>query len=290
MTRIRMSCCTVMLVLALGGYAIAQERVPADTTEDAAEQVWSFIRGKGYRPYLEAGYGYGLLSHKDFEGDLPTLGVLQAKLGYRKITPFRNINVQLDDRFIVGSYSASSVAPGKETTDSLSADVYRFGMGQRSGYGWNLFNLTPYHQYSLNLLKLDNSFPPSLSSPDSAILARAGGDYRLGMTTEAGIQAELFSTLGVAVSYEAAVLYNRVVFWEWLGSYFIASTAIGAISTFAEDIVGVSPILGPVLYFVLRNGVALAYFYAVSDNMNWPFDSETPMMMQSVRLDFSLRF
>ena len=198
--------------------------------------------------------------------------------------------MQLDDRFIFGTYSSSGLAPGEETADNLSADVYRFGAGQRSGYGWDFLNITPYHQYTISLLKMDNSFPSSLTSPDSAILARVGGDFRLGMTTEAGLSGELLSTFGVGLSYETSVLYNRVVFWEWFGSYFVATTAIGAISTFAEDIVGVSPILGPVLYFVLRNGVALAYFYALSDNMNWPFDSETPMMTHAVRLDLTLRF
>jgi len=282
----------VVSLFASIGRIAAQETTPAspDTTISSPEEVWNFIHGRDYRPYLEVGYGLGLLSHKDFSADLPTMGVLQGKIGYRKIKPFKDINVQLDDRFLIGTYSSSSVVPGEETADSLTADVYRFGAGVRSGYGWNFLNLTPYHQYSISTLKIVNSFPAQLSSPDSAILARAGGAYKLGMTTEAGLSAEIFSSLGVAASYETAVIYNKVVFWEWLGSYFVAATAIGVMSEFAEDIVSVSPILGPVLYFVLRNGVAIAYFYALSDNMNWPFDSETPMMTHSFRLDFSLRF
>jgi hypothetical protein len=281
-----------LLVLLVAGFAVGQDAQPTrpDTTTSQAEEIWHWLRGRDFRPYLEAGYGYGLLSHRDFSADLPEMGVVQARIGYRQVRPFNSINVQLDDRFIVGTYSTSSLIPGEDTADSLSAEVIRFGTGHRSGYGWNLLNLTPYHQYTISMLKMNNSFPSTLSSADSAILARVGGAFRLGMTTEAGVSAELFSTFGVAASYEASVLYTRVVFWEWLGSYFVAATAIGAISAFAEDIVSVSPVLGPILYFALRNGVALAYFYAVSDNMNWPFDSETPMMMHSIRLNFSLRF
>jgi hypothetical protein len=292
MSIFRMMCTGAFVTLILASLAAAQDTpLPAqDTVRSSTDEVIDFFRGRDARPFLEAGYGYGMLSHKDFSGDLPTMGVIQGRIGYRTIRPFKKINVHLDDRFFVGSYSSSTLAPGKETSDSLNADVYRFGAGQRVGYGWDFLHLTPYHQYSISALKMVNSFPSSLSSPDSAILARAGNAYKLGMTTEAGLSAELFSTLGVAASYEAAVIYNKVVVWEWLGSYFIAATAIGAISTFADDIVGVSPVLGPVLYFVLRNGVALAYFYALSDNMNWPFDSETPMMTHSFRLDFSLRF
>ena len=75
---------TALLLLLTGSPAVAQNATPSpsDTTVNTAEEVWKFIRGRDYRPYLEAGYGYGLLSHQDFSADLPTMGVLQAKLGY----------------------------------------------------------------------------------------------------------------------------------------------------------------------------------------------------------------
>jgi hypothetical protein len=66
--------------------------------------------------------------------------------------------------------------------------------------------------------------------------------------------------------------------------------SLGAVSYFAEAIVNSSPFLGPLMYFVLKNGLSLAWYYAMKDQMYWPIESEAPLTMETIRLGASFTF
>ena len=70
----------------------------------------------------------------------------------------------------------------------------------------------------------------------------------------------------------------------------IMQGGMNIVSVFADDIVKSSPVLGPILYFVLRNGIAYAFYTGLQDRMNWPFESETPLTMETIKLGASLKF
>jgi hypothetical protein len=123
-----------------------------------------------------------------------------------------------------------------------------------------------------------------------SILERYEGTYRFGMNTEGGIRLSFSKLLALTASYEVAVVYPRHVFWPWLGSYAILNIATGLVSGFSDDIMRSSPAAGPIVYFLLKNGIAFAYYQGVKDKMNWPFTSETPMMLNTFKLGLSFTF
>jgi hypothetical protein len=254
--------------------------------------MWSFLTEGDFDPVLEGSYGYGLFSHNLYTADLPAAATISLKLGFREVKNYKSWGKKLDERFLIGTYAKSSIPPGKEGSGGTAGEWWRVGTGQRSGYGWELGNqaLIPYHQYSFEITEPTFTPGAGLTPGDSAILLRTAGDWRLGMSTEGGLDVELFSTIAASAGYEMSVIYPRVVFPKWIGSYLIASSSIILISNFAEEIVKTSPFFGPILYFVLRNGVAYAFFYAFRGDMNWPFPSETPMMVQTLKLNVSIRF
>jgi hypothetical protein len=174
----------------------------------------------------------------------------------------------------------------------LYGEWWRVGVGQRSGYGWEIGRqaLIPYHQYAFNYMNVKFDNTASLTPEDTALVNRVMGKGRLGMSTEGGVTVELFSSLSASAGYEATVVYTRLVFPEWICSYLLLGSAVVVMSEYAEEIVGSSPVLGPILYFVLRNAVAYGFFYAFRSQMNWPFPSETPFMTQTFKIDVSLRF
>ncbi len=264
----------------------------AQSSSSGASSLWDFLAEGNFDPIIEGSYGYGLFDHKQFSADLPTTGVVGLKFGFREVEPFKRWGKKLDERFLIGSYAKTTVPPGTTGTGGMDGEWWRVGSGQRSGYGWAIGDqsIIPYHQYAFNLVEAKFSNMGSLSAGDSALVARVIGSPRLGMSTEAGATVELFSSLSASAGYEAAVIYSRVVFPEWFGSYLLAASSVIVISTFAEEIVSSSPFLGPILYFVLRNGVAYGFFYAFRGQMNWPFPSETPFMTHTFKLDVSLRF
>jgi hypothetical protein len=75
-----------------------------------------------------------------------------------------------------------------------------------------------------------------------------------------------------------------------LGSYALLQIGLGAVSNFTDDIIESSPLAGPVFYFLLRNGLSYAYYQGVSNRMNWPFSSETPMMIATYKFGISYTF
>jgi hypothetical protein len=75
-----------------------------------------------------------------------------------------------------------------------------------------------------------------------------------------------------------------------LGSYTIIQIGMGMISAFGDDIVQASPTFGPIFYFLLKNGLAYGFYQGVKEKMNWPFNSETPLTIETYRIGLSFTF
>jgi len=275
-----------MLLAGAGGSIFAQG------SQGGSKSMWSFLTEGNFEPIIEGSYGYGLFDQKLFVADLPKAGVLGLKLGYREVRPFKTWGMKLDERFLAGDYAKSTVPPGKANSGGMDGEWWRVSTGQRSGYGWALGNqsLIPFHQYAFGYTEATFTNTASLGPDDSARVARVMGAGRLSMSTEAGLTAELFSSLSASAGYEASIIYTRLVFPQWICSYLLLGSSVVIISDFAQDIVSSHPVLGPLLYFVLRNAVAYSFFYAFRGEMNWPFHSETPFMTHTFKIDVSLRF
>ncbi len=255
---------------------------------------WSWGGVDGSRPFIEAGYGLSYLTHQDMARDFYVSGMLEARIGYSLIDSFSRGIVGLHDQFINASYSEkdyNSVITQDET-NLIDEKLTRFGFGVRHGYGYNLkiIKIIPYTQHSMQWYKMDSVRPHDISSPDSALLDRFEDSYRFGLSNEAALKIRLFRSIDATASYEYSVIYPRVVFLQWFVSYTVLYISEGVISKFARDIVKDSPLLGPILYFALTNGVIWAYTYALRNDMNWPFESEAPMINNVAKLSVSISF
>lgn len=242
-------------------------------------------------PFLEASYGLSFPSHRMFSGSFAPVGMAEAKLGYTDIQKWKGV-LDLDEKFIYGSYMKSEYSLVKPDPSEVESEIVRFGTGARGGFGFPIWflDIVPYSLYSFDLTKATFSTPGVLAPADSAILNRVEGAYRFGHSFEAGIQFRVFKSISALASFQGSVVFPRFVFPEWFGSYMLMAGSLILISNFSEDIVRSSPILGPVIYFVLRNGVAFAFYYALREQMNWPFPSETPLAMEAIRIGGSISF
>jgi hypothetical protein len=199
----------------------------------------------------------------------------------------------MDDRFVFCTYMSGDLLKSENLrSGDLSAQVRRFGFGNRLGYGYKLgpIAILPYSQHGLVWTGIKTDRSETLNSFDRSILDRYEDAYRFGMNTEGGIKIQLFNFLAVNGSYELAVVYPRHIFWPWLGSYMIMHAGVGLVSVFADDILHSSNIFSPLFYFILKNGIAYAFYQGVKEKMNWPFESEVPMTMESYRMGISFTF
>lgn len=242
-------------------------------------------------PFLEGGFGVGVDSKKDFGGSFAPTGILEGRLGYTDLLKKRGV-LDLEERFIYGGYSSSQYSPVTADEGDITNDMIRAGVGARNGFGWDIgvMRLIPYSGYSFDVSKSTFTPAAAISQADSEFVNRIAGAYRFGESFEAGVQIRIFQSLAINAAAHGQIVFPRIVFPEWIGSYAIMAGSLIALSTFSEDIVNSSEVLGPILYFVLRNGLAYAFFAAMKDKGNWPFPSEQPLAVESFKLSAMIIF
>ncbi len=273
----------------------------AQYDDDGSENLVSFISMgwswgglQNSRPFIEAEYGLSYLTHENMTRDFYVSGMIEAKIGYSSVDSFSRGIVALHDQYFTGSYSEKdyNTLVTQEENNLIDEKLTRFGFGVRHGYGYNLkiIKIIPYAQHSFQWHKMQSVRPFDLSSADSSLLDRFEDGYRFGFSNEAALKVRLFRSIDATASYEYSVIYPRVLFGQWFVSYTVLYVSMGIVSKFARDIVDSSPVLGPILYFAITNGLTWGYTYALKSDMNWPFDSEAPMLNNAFKLSVSINF
>ena len=245
-----------------------------------------------FRPFIEGNYGLAQPKFDGLDGDFATLGTLELKLGFAARDSLRPVLSKLGERYVFGTYLAEDVGLGSLDEGEFGSKLTRFGFGNRLGYGWGrkLLGLEMYNQNSLNWTQIDPTNYDQISLDAQAVFDRYDSSLRFGQLFEAGLQVHVFGSLGVSAGVEGAVIFPRTVFWPWLGSAMIYSGAQGALEFFSEQIIKTSPVIGPLLHFALKTGVSYAYYLASKKDMNWPFDSETPLTTEALKLGATITF
>ncbi|MCK5572638.1 MAG: hypothetical protein KAJ12_07745, partial [Bacteroidetes bacterium] len=223
------------IILILGVTPALLAQIPAGT--DKRDVLGWVLKGK-FRPFIEAEYGYTVPEQEKLTVDFNKLAIVGAKLGYSEVRLFRRSLLSMDDRYLFGNYSSSDIDHRNVIDpDEVTAKLLRFGVGFRSGYGYPIgpIGLLPWNMHSFDLTRVATVRPDSLSLADTDILNRYEGRYSFGISGEAGVTVRLFDFLGVNGSYQMSVIYPRVVFWEWIGSYLIAAGGMSIMTVFGED-------------------------------------------------------
>jgi hypothetical protein len=277
----------LLLLLICNPYLPAQDE---DNWENYFDDVW-----KGdFLPMIEGNIGIAQPKRLDFATSFSQLGFAELKLGYSEFTNYKNFIWQLDDRYLFSSYVSHDLefTNYKMEQGDIQIDATRFGLGNRLGYGYALGSvaLVPYNENSLVFTKLTFTHSDDMLENDLNTLFRYSGGYKFGMSTGAGVKAKLFKSLSASTSYEWSVVYPVVIFPQWFGSFLIMHTGMSLISVFSQDIIRSSPLLGPMIYFALKNGLGYLFYMKMKENMHWPFGSEKPLTMESLRVGFSLTF
>ena len=201
---------------------------------------------------------------------------------------------KLDEKYLFGKYTSSDIGEELVTTHegAINTTSWSFGLGRKIGYGWKVgpFSLIPFNQNQLVLSGLRFTYPESILQSDADFLTRLEGDTRFGVSTEGGAEFYVAEAIAVTASFEGTVVFPRFVFFHWIGSYAVQSISNTLISYFSESIVKSSPLLGPIMYLILKNAISFAWYYAIKREQYWPIPSETPFTMETIKISASLTF
>lgn len=262
-------------------------------SDEGDTDLESLIKSGKFRPFLEVNYGLAKPRFEGLESDFNTLGIVELKLGFAELDSVRSALVSLDERYAFASYMDEGIRPdGQPAEGEISSQLTRFGVGNRLGYGFGGKGLSfqMFNQNSLNWTQVLPVDYEKMTPEAQAIFDRYENSYRFGQLMDAGVKLHVARSIAFTADVEGAVIFPRTVFWPWLGSAMIYSGAQGALQFFSERIIDTSPVIGPILHFILKTGVSLGYYLALREDMAWPFGYETPLTVESFKLGAAITF
>jgi hypothetical protein len=253
--------------------------------------------GGTYNPFIHVDIGYGFPGQESFTSPFSSVGTAGLKMGYTTYDRSQSYVYKLDEKYLFGKYTSSDIGEKlnpltEPDAGAISTTSWSFGLGRKIGYGWKVgpFSLIPFNQNQLVLSGLKFTYPDSILQTEANYLARLEGDTRFGVSTEGGAEFNVAKSIAVTASFEATAVFPRFVFVQWIGSYAVQSISNTLISYFSESIVKSSPLLGPIMYLILKNAISFAWYYAIKREQYWPIPSETPFTMETIKLSASLTF
>jgi hypothetical protein len=233
--------------------------------------------------------------HDDvFTGDFFQPKMMEVKIGYSDF-----IATHEDERIV--EYEFSYIYLSNISNDIMAEDVadnemevsaWRFGFGSADGYGWALgenASIVLYHADDMAWTKLD--FKDEAQNSDEQDAVEVFGDaFRFGEQFESGIKIRPFEYVSIDAGYQRMIVFPRHMFWYWTLSTIIEGTAHGLANEFNEEILESSPIVAPVVAFVLKGAISYGMYELRSSKMNWPVKTAPPMMFDNYKVGISFTF
>ena len=263
---------------------------PPEDWDSYINEKW----GGTYNPFIHVDIGYGFPGQESFTSTFSSVGTAGLNMGYKPYDKSQSYVYKLDEKYLFGKYTSSDIGEDLVTTQegAISTTSWSFGLGRKIGYGWKVgpFSLIPFNQNQLVLSGLRFTYPESILQSEADFLTRLEGDTRFGVSTEGGAEFYVARAIAVTASFEGTVVFPRFVFFHWIGSYAVQSISNTLISYFSESIVKSSPLLGPIMFLILKNALSFAWYYAIKREQYWPVPSETPFTMETIKISASITF
>jgi hypothetical protein len=116
-------------------------------------------------------------------------------------------------------------------------------------------------------------------------------EIKYGTTNIGGIDFRLGALIGIGASYETSVIFPYHKFWKQTGSFFLETLIQTGIDFFAEGVLIENvPRITPILYFLLKNGLSYYTYTLKKKDMNWPFETASPLTLESVKFSLKIGF
>lgn len=156
-----------------------------------------------------------------------------------------------------------------DNSRNMTIDMWRFGFGWASGYGYDLgqSSIIPYNSTSIAWSRV--KFKDALTSLDDAqITERYNESLRFGTGAEAGIKFIIIPLVSLDVSYERSIIFERHLFWKWVESGIIEAASQGMLDRFIGKIGKSSPLALPIVSFILKRALSYGIYELRQEKIN----------------------
>jgi len=293
----------VLLITFLSVPALSQEdKEEADTTDSD----WNWGDWKDWHhdmdvmnvdfkgsPTIVLRYGISGVNLDNFSGKFADPNLLEVRLGYtdEKNYKWEEDIIKYDFKFLYLSNISTDINKVTPSEGELKNNLWRFGGGRASGYGYKIGNggIIPYYSYDLSWSRLDLK-NQVISAEQKTLLDNFDGSFRFGTNTEGGVKIKVIPMITFDASYERAIIFPRHLFWKWAGSIAIESIGQFLADSFVSEIMHSTPYAGPVMSFILKNALSYGIYELRQDKMNWPFSSAAPLAYDQFKFGFTVNF
>lgn len=273
------------------------------TGSDHPDHDYGFIQFHHFsgKPTIEATYGnskigiksFGKLSNRGFAN----VGSAELKLSYSSLDEFEDYIVRYKNRFFFVSNNTTDLISKKSTSGDLGSDMWRFGFGVQDGYGYKFGSsaVVPYTSNSFMWSRVEWNLSgrtalSELLPEEFNTLNLFNNSFRFGSMTEGGIKLQLVPLFTLNAGYERSVIFPRYLVWKQLGSLMIEAVAITMADGFTGEVLDSSPAAGPIVNFLLKNGISYAIYQLRREKMNWPFNSAEPLTYDTWKIGMTFTF
>lgn len=258
------------------------------------------------RPTMELLYLSSEFGLKSIDSKFNQAGAAGIRLGYSSLREYDQYVIRYKNGFIFLSNFSKDFRSNEEDAIKLNAELWRFGFGTMTGYGYKFGGsaIVPYQTNSLVWTRMD--FPESFTDPvgiprdpdpnhdefikQSETLKLFDESFRFGTMTEAGIRVQVIPLLSFNAGFERSLVYPRFMVWKSLGSQVIEWAGLGAADFFVHEVLDSSPAAGPIINFLLKNAVTFGMYQLRRDKMAWPFDTDAPLTIDSWKFGLTFAF
>jgi len=297
---------TLFLSCFMLNIAIADEAIPETKPEDDgfdyefSFDAWEFKDFKSIlmhsfvsshkQPKIDVFYGLSQPGiNKDyFSQDFDKSGFAEVKLGYTRLKLHSNQKVlRFSDSYLRFSYQNNEMG-----FSGNNLKMWNLSWGDSEGYGWAVTDDVDIMLYSgdiMNWGRVDFAKTSPIEG-EQARLDRFSDNLRFGKSMEAGMRIRLFKNVGITAAYEQQHVFARCMFWYWAGSEIIEGIASGLASGFISDVIDNSSTAGPIVNFIIKNGISYAFYELRKKDMNWPFKTEAPLVLNNFKVGLSFTF
>lgn len=244
------------------------------------------------KPTIEVSYGLSEIRLNGNSYGLANTGMIEMKLGFTRQSNSRYGNKILNykNNFVFLSNASSDNYSGSNNPGT-SSDLWRFGLGNKEGYGVKLgsVSIMPYSSNSIAWSEI--SYPVSSETEsDNSALADFNNAFRFGTTTEAGINFQLAPGFSIQPKYEISDIFPRHLFGKQMMSSVIEISGLVLIDEFTKSIMKNTPVAGTFVNFVLKNAYEYGFYQLRKDQMYWPFTSVAPLRYNTFKLGMMFTF
>ncbi len=243
------------------------------------------------KPTIALDYGFSKMSQNGLNRSFVNPNLVELKLGYSNEKPAWQSDDILEYKFHYFRLSniTTKLSETSSNSSDYNTDLWRFGFGWASGYGYKigkLFQIIPYYDYAIDWSQLKFNSDPAIAN-DNSIIGLYNNSFRFGTSTEGGLKINLIPQIQVSVAYEHSIIFPRHIFWKWVGSVAIETAGQWAVDRFINEIMDSSPYATPIVNFVLKNALSYGIYELRKDKMNWPFDSAAPLFYEQFKVGFT---